>query len=103
MRYTYIHVYTHAYIRIYIHTHIQIVAFAMCISASQAYAPSFMGQGLSLRSPRSSAAQPISMKIDLAPLPYPYNALEPKISQRTLEVCVCMCVRAPATWLDYSG
>ena len=89
---TYIHI--HAYVA-FTHTHTQIVAFAMCISASHAYAPSFMGQGLSLRSPRSSAAQPISMKIDLAPLPYPYNALEPKISQRTLEVCVCMCVRAP--------
>jgi hypothetical protein len=68
----------------------QIVAVAMCVGASHAYAPSFMGQGLSLRSPRSSAVPSISMKIDLAPLPYSYTALEPKISQRTLEVSVCL-------------
>ena len=82
----------------------------MCVSA-QAFAPSFIGQGLALRQAHGSA---LSMKIELAPLPYGmhvcmyvcmhvcmyvcmhdityvcthtgYTDLEPKIGKRTLEI-----------------
>ena len=42
-------------------------------------------QGLRLRERRSSSSSGLAMKIELAPLPYSYTALEPKISKRTLE------------------
>ena len=38
-----------------------------------------------LRERRSSSSSGLAMKIELAPLPYSYTALEPKISKRTLE------------------
>jgi len=63
-------------------TMLKTVLFALCISASQCYVPSFMGQGLGLRAAKGSS---LSMKIELAPLPYDYTALEPKISKSTLE------------------
>ena len=56
----------------------------MCAASAEAFAPSFMGQGLGLRQAKSSSA--LSMKIELAPLPYDYTALEPKIGKQTLEV-----------------
>ena len=43
-----------------------------------------MGQGLNLRQAKASSA--LSMKIELAPLPYDYTALEPKIGKQTLEI-----------------
>ena len=63
----------------------QILGLALCVSTAQAFAPSFMGQGLNLRQAKASSA--LSMKIELAPLPYDYTALEPKIGKQTLEVC----------------
>jgi hypothetical protein len=60
------------------------LALAMCVVTAEAYAPSFMGQGLNLRQAKASSA--LSMKIELAPLPYDYTALEPKIGKQTLEV-----------------
>ena len=62
----------------------QVLALAMCVVTAEAYAPSFMGQGLNLRQAKASSA--LSMKIELAPLPYDYTALEPKIGKQTLEV-----------------
>lgn len=56
----------------------------MCAATAEAFAPSFMGQGLGLRQAKSNSA--LSMKIELAPLPYDYTALEPKIGKQTLEV-----------------
>ena len=53
---------------------------AMCLPAAQA----FQHGGVSLRAARASPA--VSMKVELAPLPYSYNSLEPKIGQRTLEI-----------------
>jgi len=58
----------------------------MCAVTAEAFAPSFMGQGLNLRQAKASSA--LSMKIELAPLPYDYTALEPKIGKQTLEVSV---------------
>ena len=63
----------------------QVLALAMCVVTTEAYAPSFMGQGLNLRQAKASSSA-ISMKIPLAPLPYDYTALEPKIGKQTLEV-----------------
>ena len=37
------------------------------------------------------------MKIELAPLPYDYTALEPKISKSTLEVCFSLVSKAGST------
>ena len=62
----------------------QILGLALCVSTAQAFAPSFMGQGLNLRQAKASSA--LSMKIELAPLPYDYTALEPKIGKQTLEI-----------------
>ena len=70
---------------------IQVLALAMCAVAAEAFAPSFMGQGLALRQAKASSA--LSMKIELAPLPYDYTALEPKIGKQTLEVHVA-CVKS---------
>ena len=41
-------------------------------------------QGLNLRQAQASSG--LSMKIELAPLPYAYTALEPKIGKQTLEI-----------------
>jgi len=62
----------------------KVVALAMCAATAEAFAPSFMGQGLGLRQAKSNSA--LSMKIELAPLPYDYTALEPKIGKQTLEI-----------------
>lgn len=62
----------------------QVLALALCAATTDAFAPSFMGQGLNLRQAKASSAT--SMKIALAPLPYDYTALEPKIGKQTLEV-----------------
>jgi len=62
----------------------KVLALAMCAVAAEAFAPSFMGQGLALRQAKASSA--LSMKIELAPLPYDYTALEPKIGKQTLEI-----------------
>merc|ERR1719440_2488186 len=62
----------------------KILGLALCVSTAQAFAPSFMGQGLNLRQAKASSA--LSMKIELAPLPYDYTALEPKIGKQTLEI-----------------
>mmetsp|Transcript_81104 Transcript_81104/g.118766 ORF Transcript_81104/g.118766 Transcript_81104/m.118766 type:complete len:297 (+) Transcript_81104:37-927(+) len=60
-------------------------ALSMCVVSAQAFAPSiFLRQELSLRQILPVSA--LSMKIDLAPLPYDYTALEPTISKRTLEI-----------------
>lgn len=67
-------------------SHHQVLALAMCAVTAEAFAPSFMGQGLNLRQAKASSA--LSMKIELAPLPYDYTALEPKIGKQTLEVRV---------------
>jgi len=60
------------------------LALAICVATTEAFAPSFMGQGLNLRQAKASSS--LSMKIALAPLPYDYTALEPKIGKETLEV-----------------
>ena len=60
-------------------------ALSMCVVSAQAFAPSiFLRQELSLRQILPVSA--LSMKIDLAPLPYDYTALQPTISKRTLEI-----------------
>lgn len=67
----------------------QVLALAMCAATAEAFSPSFMGQGLGLRQAKSASA--LSMKIELAPLPYDYTALEPKIGKQTLEVLLSCC------------
>jgi len=62
----------------------KVLALAMCAATAEAFSPSFMGQGLGLRQAKSASA--LSMKIELAPLPYDYTALEPKIGKQTLEI-----------------
>uniref|UniRef100_A0A7S0Q8E1 Superoxide dismutase n=1 Tax=Cryptomonas curvata TaxID=233186 RepID=A0A7S0Q8E1_9CRYP len=55
-------------------------------SSALAFAPAsgFLGSGIQLR--QGSNRGGVSMKIELAPLPYDYTALEPKISKTTLTI-----------------